>query len=270
MEMRILKGYANTSIGQMHYRQVGKGKNLVLFHRTQTCSETFEPLMRLLAPHGFSVIAVDSPGFGMSPWLPVGFTIPDIGKVMLELLDALGVRKASLFGHYTGASISCEIAATAPARVEKLILSNPVNYNAEERRERLARFPRIAAKDDGSHLKEIWNALSTSQIAPPEMDIDLDLRHRAFVWRLQAETRLLEFPAAVFGYDMGSRLSKIKAPTLVLAGEFDPMRDAVEPTARAIKGALYQVIPGATRWVERQRLEDLARIIRSFILDSQI
>lgn len=267
--IKIVKGYAETSIGQIHYRRVGRGKNLLLLHKTPTCSEMYEPLMRLLSD-SFNVVAVDSPGFGMSDWLPRPFTIPDVAKVILEFLDALQIRRTSIFGHYTGASTACEIASSVPRRVEKLILSGPVNYDAETRRQRLANFPVTTITEDGSYLTQIWNGLVTSRLAPPGMNLDMEQKMRALVWRLKAEPHVINFPRAVFGYDMASRLPKIQAPTLVIAGEHDQFVDRIEATANAIKGARHYVVPGATGWIDYQKPEELARIIRGFMLSSQV
>lgn len=266
MAVKIVRAYADTSIGQIHYRYAGEGKNLVLLHPSPTCSEVYEPVMRLLAPD-FHVIAMDTPGWGMSPWLPPHFTIPDVARVTVEFLDALKIRKTSIFGHYTGGCTAVEIAATRPGRVEKLIVSGPVNYDPLTRSQRVARaFARPTFTEDGSFLKRFWDGLSAESMSAPGKPVDLEAKHRSLVWRLEAEPRVIEFPRAVFSYDMASRLPKIKAPTLVVAGENDGMRDAMEPTARAIKGARHYLIPKGSARVMLQQPEVLAKIIRDFLL----
>lgn len=266
--VNIIKGYADTSIGQIHYRRAGEGPNLVMLHRTPTCSEAYEPVMQVLAPH-LSVIAFDSPGFGMSVWLPRPFTIGDVARVIVEALDYLRIRKTSIFGHYTGASTGCEIAATRPGRVEKLILSGPVNHEASIRPKRLAAtFSRTLLREDGGHLPQLWSSIASPRmLAPGGKPPSLEEKHRAFVWRLNAEPRVIEFPHAVYSYDMASRLPKIKAPTLVMAGEHDQYLPCVEPTARAIKGARTYVLPGGTGTIERHPPEELGRAILNFVLE---
>ena len=134
--VEIKRAYVDTSIGQMHYRYAGEGDSLVILHQTASSSEAYEPLMGLLASR-FSVVAMDTPGFGMSDAPPRPFTIPDYALVLQEALDGMGIATTSVFGHLTGASIASELAASAPQRVEKLILMRPVCLEAEELKRRL-------------------------------------------------------------------------------------------------------------------------------------
>ncbi|MBN8658688.1 MAG: hypothetical protein J0M11_23325, partial [Anaerolineae bacterium] len=72
----IRKGYAETSEGQVHYREVkhASGTPLVLLHQTASSGMMYEPLMTLLKDD-FHTIALDNPGFGASFQPPSGFSI---------------------------------------------------------------------------------------------------------------------------------------------------------------------------------------------------
>ena len=93
----IRKAYADTSIGQIHYRYAGEGEKLLLLHNSPSCSEVYEPLMKLLAP-SLSLVALDTPGFGMSPFPPNRYTIPDYARIVFEVLDDLKVAKNQCSG----------------------------------------------------------------------------------------------------------------------------------------------------------------------------
>ncbi|HZW03646.1 MAG TPA: alpha/beta hydrolase [Anaerolineaceae bacterium] len=70
----------------------------------------------------YRVIAPDLPGFGRSQLPDRALTVPFFAGVMFELLDALGIRRAVLAGHSTGAIIAHAMALEDSARAERLIL----------------------------------------------------------------------------------------------------------------------------------------------------
>jgi len=76
---------------------------------------------RYVAHHGHNVLAVDLPGHGRSEGAALG-SIAALADWIVGLLDAVGVKRATLVGHSMGALACLEAAARAPARVTKLVL----------------------------------------------------------------------------------------------------------------------------------------------------
>ena len=263
----IRKGYVDTSIGQIHYRHAGKGDPLLLIHQTATCSSVFDNIIEHLSP-SYSMVAMDTPGFGMSPYPPGKFTVPQYAAIVMEFLDALNISNASLFGHHTGASIACEVAASAPARVGKLILSGPACIDAAEGRQRLEKIPPIVLSEDSSYVLTLWNYILN--LTPPGKRLSMDDMHHELVWRLKAGPRYIETYSAVFTYDMASRLPLIQAPTLVMAGEGDLLVRYVERAASLLKRSRRLIVPDAANFMMLQEPEELVRIIRDFLTDPRI
>jgi len=79
-----------------------------------------------LAAHlpGLELIALDLPGHGRSPHLPVGgeYTLHAALHVVLDVADALGWERFSLIGHSMGAGIASLLAAACPHRVQRMVL----------------------------------------------------------------------------------------------------------------------------------------------------
>jgi len=79
-----------------------------------------------LAPHlpGLDLIALDLPGHGRSPHLPLGaeYTLHAAVHTVLDVADALGWERFSLLGHSMGAGIASLIAAACPQRMQRLVL----------------------------------------------------------------------------------------------------------------------------------------------------
>jgi pimeloyl-ACP methyl ester carboxylesterase len=68
-------------------------------------------------------IALDFPGFGKSDVKPEGEILPDFYvEVVLGVLKALGIEKASFVGNSLGGLVSLKIALDHPQLVDKLVL----------------------------------------------------------------------------------------------------------------------------------------------------
>ena len=76
---------------------------------------------RWLAHHGWNVLAPDLPGHCRSAGEPPR-SVEEAATFVLALLDAAGVRSASLVGHSFGSLVALEAAARAPDRVSRIAL----------------------------------------------------------------------------------------------------------------------------------------------------
>jgi pimeloyl-ACP methyl ester carboxylesterase len=78
-------------------------------------------LARWFAHHGFGVLAVDLPGHGQSEGPPPA-SVEAAADWLLAVMDAAGVRQATLAGHSMGSLIALEAAARAPERITRLVM----------------------------------------------------------------------------------------------------------------------------------------------------
>ncbi|MES2538422.1 MAG: alpha/beta hydrolase [Pseudomonadota bacterium] len=93
----------------------------VFIHGAQNDHSVWGLQSRYFAHHGFGVLAVDLPGHGRSEG-PALTGIEVMADWLLALLDAAGVRQATLIGHSMGSIIALETSARAPNRVRKIAL----------------------------------------------------------------------------------------------------------------------------------------------------
>jgi pimeloyl-ACP methyl ester carboxylesterase len=83
-----------------------------------------------LAEAGYRVIAVDMLGYGYSAKPRRGeYTIAAQAKLLVRLLERLGIPRAIFVGSSYGGAVAATCALDYPDRVEKLILVGPVNNN---------------------------------------------------------------------------------------------------------------------------------------------
>ena len=109
-----------------HIQELGDANNppLLLIHGTAASTHSFAPLMTELVKT-FHCIAIDLPGHGFTP-IPNGFvpTLPEMARVVLQLLTTLKCSAVIGVGHSAGAAILIEMAARAPAAVRQIFAIN--------------------------------------------------------------------------------------------------------------------------------------------------
>jgi pimeloyl-ACP methyl ester carboxylesterase len=84
-----------------------------------------------LVAAGHAVIALDLPGFGESDRpspASYRYDVTSFSDTLLDLLDTLGVERASLVGMSLGGAVSLVTAARHPERVDRLVLVDPCVY----------------------------------------------------------------------------------------------------------------------------------------------
>ncbi|CAN5172878.1 alpha/beta hydrolase [soil metagenome] len=94
---------------------------VVFIHGAQNDHSVWILQTRYFAHHGFNVLAVDLPGHGRSKGDALT-SVEAMSDWLLALLDAAGVKQASLIGHSMGSLIALETAARAPQRVARMAL----------------------------------------------------------------------------------------------------------------------------------------------------
>ena len=265
----ILRAYANTPYGQIHYRHAGMGQPLLLLHQTASCSEQFEGMIPSLAS-SYRVLALDTLGYGMSDPPHHEYTVAEYADSVVAFLDALGIDRAYIFGHHTGAAIACEVAAGYPNRVDKLVVYGVPYWDepSEMLESRIRYFP---LKDDGSHLLEMWDDITGRMreglFPKPYSEEALETIQKEVVWKLMAGERRNEAYIAIYRHsrDILDRLPLIQAPTLVMSGDQDGQRPALEPVAARIRRNRTRVLKGGSYFTAYDDPEALSREILDFL-----
>ncbi|MBI4234337.1 MAG: alpha/beta hydrolase, partial [Chloroflexi bacterium] len=257
--------------GQLHYRYAGQGQPLLLLHQTASSSEQFELLMPTLAP-SHRVLALDTPGYGMSDPPLHRYAVADYARCIVAFLDALHIQRTAIFGHHTGAALACEVAAAYPDYVDKLIAYS-VPYWDLPPEELMKRIRPIELKDDGSHLMDVWRDI-TGRLRPglfptPYTKEALEIIHREVLWEAMAGERYHHGYLAIYNHDMLSRLPLIQAPTLLLTGDEDVLRHSLEPAAARIRKAQTRVVPGGSYFTTYDNPDGLGRVILDFLANAR-
>lgn len=159
-----------------------------------------EPTAALLAPRHRTFVP-DLPGMGRSMRPRAALDLPGLARSLASYCDAVGVEQATFVGNSLGCPLIVELATICPERIERAVLVSPAGGPNNQP---LARAIRQMATDG---LREPWSMVP---IAARDY-----LRFGVLQsWSLfKAMTR----------YPTLERLAHLTAPTLVIAGERDPL-----------------------------------------------
>ena len=266
----MTRGYADTSLGQLHYVEQGTGRPILLLHQTPRSWDEFREVQPLLATDARTV-AMDMIGFGLSPSVPKPQTIEGMAEAAFALLDALGIETTVVLGHHTGGAVAIEMAAARPERIDGLVLSSAPFTDAGFRRGRAngVGVDEAETRDDGSHLITLWN-----QRFPHYPASRPDLLNRFIRDALAPGVDPAEGHRACARYVMEDRLPLITAPVHLIGATADPF--ALPDVARLRAGLTSAsrvettLIEGGTVSLMEQKPDEVAeavcRLLRSVAL----
>lgn len=220
----------------LHHQVDGEdsARPLLLLGSLGTTLAMWEPQVRALAGQ-LRLIRLDLRGHGDSP-VPKGpYSIEGLGRDVLATMDRLGLDCASCCGLSIGGMVGMWLAASAPERIERLILictSARVGGSVYAERAaavRAAGTPEIVADEVLARwFTPLWAEANGALVA----------RFRAMISGIPAEG-YASCCEAVAAADLREELPRISAPTLVVAGA----EDSATPPAHG--EAIADAVPGA-------------------------
>lgn len=258
----IRRGYADTAYGQVHYAESGAGAPVVLLHQTPRSWDEYREVLLLLG-RTHRAIAMDTLGFGGSA--PVAeHSVETYAAAVVAFLDALGLRRIALVGHHTGGVIAVEVAATAPDRVDRLVLSSTpfVDVEARERRRHRPPIDLVEVEPNGAHLTELWQR---RQAFYPAGRPDLLTRFVRDALALPAD-QLEAGHEAVGRYEMEKRIGLVRCPVLCIGASADPYAfPELTPLSGCIEGAQVAIIDSGMVPLMEDHATEVAELIAGFL-----
>ena len=226
----------------LRYELSGRGNHtVVLIHEMGGSLESWDGVAPALAANR-RVLRYDTRGAGLSEKVRGVLSIDTMIDDLAALLDALGIGgKVALAGIAVGGAIALHAAVRLPQRISTVVSGSPATGIALDRRAAvLARVERIEREG----MRVAVEDTMANGYAP-------ELRGNAARFAAFRARWLGNDPASfaaiyrmLAGMDLQDELARIACPVLVLGGSLDRVRPPamVEPVARAIPGARYQVL----------------------------
>ncbi len=269
------------------YRERGSAnasRTILLLHGFGASTFSWRDQFELLSSDA-RVIAFDRPAFGLTERpLPGSFSAKVNPYALsastvqtVELMDALGVERATLVGHSAGGLVAAAVTEQHPDRVEALVLEDPAIFatrGVSSALSPLLRTPqmrrigpliarRLAGPQGDAFVRRAF-------FDPSKVTTDVLAGYRYPLKARDWDKALWEFTAAPRDLDVAGRLGSIGVPTLVIAGAEDRIVavDSIERVAAEIPGAQLVVFPRTGHIPHEERPAEFAARVREF-LDAQ-
>ena len=186
------------------------------------------------------VLAVDLPGFGLTPEPRQKITIPWYGRCVEAFCERLDLGEVAIVGNSMGGFIAAEVAIQFPQRVSRLVLVSAAGISSTNVRRRpillagrvaaaiiantAARHRAIACRPTARHLSPL------AFVARYPKLLRADLVYEG-LFKGTGKPGFDDALRANLDYDFTDRLPEVGVPTLIIWGENDtiiPARDANE------------------------------------------
>ncbi len=220
----VRRGYVDGRYGQVHYRTNGPVRDsgrppLVLLHQNPSSSLEYTRLITAIGEDRL-VIALDTPGYGMSDAPPAPLSMADYSACLGEALEGLlsdDDGPVDLYGFHTGTLLAIEIALAIPQRVRRLALSGIPFHTPEERATRLSAAQAGVDLDEAGDVavdlaRRLWDYVVAAR------DPRAELAEAATMWmeKLRPLDRQSWAYVGVWSYAYEDRLPLLTHPVLLL------------------------------------------------------
>jgi pimeloyl-ACP methyl ester carboxylesterase len=195
-----------------------------------------------------------------------------LGRLAASLLDRLGVDQVDVLGVSFGGGVAQHVAVREPDRVRRLVLAatsyglgsvpgnpvavasmlTPLRYYSRTTHRLVGPF--VHGRSDGAHADDAGEHEAARFERPPHP--------LGYAWQLVAAGTWATLPS----------LRRIRARTLVLAGDADPLVPLANARvlAAAIPRAELEVVPGGGHLVLFERARHAADLVDRFLRDDDV
>jgi len=271
--------FLDTPKGKLHYHVAGDGPPLLLLHGSGPGVSgwaNFRGNLPVFA-RDFTTYVLDFPGFGKS-YSPGANPLTAGPAAVLDFLDGLGLGPLPIVGNSMGGNVAARIAAEHPERVSRLMaiggvglpLLSPsppegikllVEFVEDPTREKLLKWMESMVYD---------TAILTDEFVQMRWESATDPAAAADIKKLYNRPMLeaMRRHRAAGAADSVAMLTRIQAPTLVMAGRDDrvtPMEGSLA-AMRLIPRCELHVFYDCGHWAMIERKDEFESVVRSFLM----
>ncbi|KAF2143540.1 uncharacterized protein K452DRAFT_296554 [Aplosporella prunicola CBS 121167] len=207
----------------------GNDSTIVLLHGKNFCGATWERTARLLAAHGYRVIIPDQIGFCKSSKpRAYQFSLQQLARNTRDLLQRLGITRATMLGHSMGGMLAARFALAYPDLTARLVLTNPLgledwvalgvpwqSISAGYATELASNFSSIKAYQQSTYYAGTWDGAYDEWVAMLVSVYELAGEGDTFAYDMALTTDMVLTQPVV--YELGA----LKMATLLLIGQED-------------------------------------------------
>jgi poly(3-hydroxyalkanoate) depolymerase len=245
----------------------GSGSPLLLLMGIGGNLEMWGPFEDALDPRAVQTITVDAPGSGGSTAYRRPRRMRGLARTMERLVQRLGHDGVDVLGVSFGGTLAQQLAHQAPNRVRRLVLvATGVGLGGVPGSPRVLLHlatPRRYTQPD--YFRRIAGGIyGGAARRDPELALHGSL---ARFTRPPTRCGYLAQLYAIAGWTSLTWLGRLAQPTLVIAGDDDPIVPVVNGRmlSRLIPDARLHIVPGGGHLVLLEQAADLARLVTRFV-----
>ncbi len=253
---------------KLGYQRQGTGPPILFISGLGADRQLWIPVVEQLR-HQFECITFDNRGTGQSSRPRTGYTMPDLTRDTLGLLDRLSISRTHVVGISMGGIIAQNIAVQRPDLVSGLVLVSSFAAPGP-RLMHVLNSHKFMQRHLGRYEYFYW-ALAPWMFGPETLGkpgfTNNFAKKAADNHHPQALYALDQLVDGIGQFDTQAQLNKIRQPTLVIAGEHDILTPphGVQSLAEGIPGAELVVLPGVGHSCASEDPEAFANCVARFL-----
>ena len=260
---KLTNGYLDASGSKVYYEEAGSGRAVVLLHDGLLHSVTWDAVWQPLAAK-YHVIRYDRRGYGRSELSTVSYSST---QDLVKLLTHLKVQHAVVVGSSSGGALAIDFAIEHPEMVDGLFLIGPVLHGMQYTHDFLERSRRNSEPLQRNDIEGMARNWSQDRFLIAGAN---ERARRKIYEELVANSEKVKSDNGFeeeLSPPASKRLSKIKAPTVVLVGEADIADvhahcDAINAGIRASKRVVVQE---AGHLIQLEKPDEVVERLQDFI-----
>lgn len=257
---------------RLAYLDEGSGPTVLLIHGIPTSSLLWRNIIPVLA-ETHRVIAPDMLNYGKSDKpVDADVSIAAQSRLMVRLLDTLGVARADVVSHDIGGGVAQLIAVNHPQRVKRLVLSSSVSFDSWPIPEfKPLQDPDIEANMTLNEFKTMMRGFLPQGVFRRDSLSAQALEMIMEPWESEEGKRALfrNFRRLNSEYtqSISDELKNLEHSTLIMWGRKDPFQQPAyaRKLQSAIPGARLKWFDDAAHWIMEEKPIEVAAELKAFL-----
>ena len=213
----------------------------------------------------FRILRYDTRGHGQTPASDGPVSLADLGQDVLGLLDALAIPTVYFCGLSMGGLIGQWLAIHHPERIKKLVLCNTAAQigTATTWNERIETVRQQGVSAIADAVLDRWLTADFRQANPDK------LANLLTMFRSTSDEGYVACCAAIRDADFRDVIQRISAPTLIMAGTYDPVTTVADGAfiQEKIPNAQLRELPSA-HLSAVEAADTFAQVLNAFLAES--
>ncbi len=272
--MPFITNRRKSEIVDIHYKDYGQGKPVILIHGWPLSHRAWEQQVWRIVKEGFRCISYDRRGFGISsaPW--DGYDYSSLAEDLHEIIEQLELREVTLVGFSMGGGeVVRYISNFGTNRLSKIALVSSI-------------IPLVAQKEDNPEgvpqedIENIIDALQKDRVGflkgfhknfynSEHTSISEEQLHYDWTIAAYASPRAtIQCALSWAETDFRPELNKIDIPTLIVHGDSDnivPIETSGKQAAEMISDNRFEIIEDGPHGLHLTHKEEFNDILISFL-----